>query len=361
MEPELGTLSSVPPVNQDLTLRGFVESADEVDQGGLAGPGFSYYCHIGPLGHLQIEVLEDHLIPVRVAEGDILEFHIPLQGFPVFFLRVEVVPVLFNNLRSVRHIGLLMHELHEALDIDLDGQQGRNRRNQKFHGFHHADRIGHEDRKLAQLQGPLHGNEAAPPEDDGQAETGNHRDQGGKEGRIVAGPDRRPPVFLRILLEILLHQVFDDQGLNAADAGNAFVEVAGNLRIQFPHLPVQAEQLLLKEEDNDCRHRHQEDDRQGQAGIHDQHGHENEDEVRSVPDEVHHPPGHEFPDFAGIAHDAGVYISHIILIEIRKGQGLQMVERSPPQVPVHVHLDFPTGVHREVVVRRLQQGHEDIY
>jgi hypothetical protein len=76
---------------------------------------------------------------------------------------------------------------------------------------------------------------------------------------------------------------------------------------------------------------------------------EDKDQIGSVPDNVHHAPGYHFTDLASITHDSGMDIADVILIEVGKGQFLQMVERRTAQISVHIHFNHAGPVDTDEV------------
>ena len=145
MKPQLAAFSRIPAVDQDLSFRRFEETADQIDQRALAGTGLADDRYIGSLRHCQIEVLQHHLIAVGIAETDIAEFDIAFQRFPVPFLRIECIAVLRDNFRCICNIRFRLHQSGKTFDVDLNGDQSRNRFDDHHDRLHHIDGIVHKD------------------------------------------------------------------------------------------------------------------------------------------------------------------------------------------------------------------------
>ena len=357
VEPELGPVPGVFSVDQDPAPGRLVEAAGQVDQGGLARAGLADDGHIGALRHLQIKVVQDQLIPVRVHKGHILEFHFSQDRLPVFPFGMEMVPVFLHDLRPVLHIRLLGQKAREALDIDLDRDQGRQGGDDLLDGLQHAHRIGHEGRQGPDPDDALHGQGPAPPQDQGQGHRRQEGDRRGQDRAVADRADSRAPHVLGLLLEAADHHILDPQGLDAADPGDPLVEVPRDPGIDLPDLPAAPDDLFLKIQDQDRGQGDHDQDIEGQPGVDGQHDPGHPDDIGHIPDHIHHAPGQQLPDPLRVAHGPGVDIAHAVLIEIGKGQGLQVGEGGVAQVPVDRHLD-PAALIEAVIIVQLLQNHE---
>ena len=120
VQPELRSLPGIPPIDEKLTLSGFIEAADEIDQSGFAGAGLADDGDICPMRHLEVKVLKNIFVAVRVAERNIPEFNIADELFPVLLLRMERITVFFDDLRAVGDVGFLSKKFYDALNIGLN-------------------------------------------------------------------------------------------------------------------------------------------------------------------------------------------------------------------------------------------------
>jgi hypothetical protein len=120
VQPELRSLPGIPPIDEKLTLSGFIEAADEVDQRGFAGSGLADDGDICSMRYLEVKVLKNILIAVRVAERNIPEFNIADELFPVLLLRMERITVFLNDFRAVGDVGFFSEKFYYALDIGLN-------------------------------------------------------------------------------------------------------------------------------------------------------------------------------------------------------------------------------------------------
>ena len=157
--------------------------------------------------------------------------------------------------------------------------------------------------------------------------------------------------------EVFRILVLDDQGLGGLGAGDTLIECAGDLGIHFPYLPVPVEDAVLeisgqhRDNGNDQGHH------QGQLPVQDKHGRKAAAHIEQGPQDVRQVPGDHTGDAVGIAHDPGDQIAHRGHVVEGKGQGLQMMEQVPAQVPAHIHFDVhgvPAKAHH---AQGLDQNH----
>ena len=357
VEPELGPFPGVPAVDQDLALRRLIETAGQVDQGRLARARLADDRDVGPLRDLQIEVLQDHLISVRIHEGHIPELHLSVQGLPVLFFRMEIVAVLFNDFGRVHHVRDLRDQAREALDVDLDRDQGGQGIDDLLDRAQHAHGVGHEDGQGSDPDDALHGQRAAAPQNQGQGQRRQQRNEGCQHGAVAHGLYRGMlhPVSLR--LKAAPHDILDPHGLDAPHARDPFVEISGDPRVDLAHDPVVLDDFFLEIHDSSDGDRHHDQDTQGEADIHDDHHCRGEYDIGDVPHDIHHPPGQEFPDALRVTHGPRVNVAHAVLVEIGEGQGLQVLEDRIAQVVVNQDLD-PSALIQAVIVVQLLQHHE---
>ena len=228
MEPELGAVSCIPSINQNGTLRRFEKAADQVHQCGFSGPRFSYNRHIGSLRHLQIKMLQNILFSIRIAEGNIPELYISVQGLPVFLLRMEGVPVTLCDLTPVCHIRLCMKKPRQSLNVYLNGNKRRNGLNDILDRIHHIQRVGKKYRQCSDLKDTLHRDTAALPEDKRQCRRAHKGHKRGKQCRIMGRLHGRLAHFFRILLKILPDTVLNHKRLDRSCPRDALVKIARN-------------------------------------------------------------------------------------------------------------------------------------
>ena len=173
-------------------------------------------------------------------------------------------------------------------------------------------------------------------------------------------PDGGPLHVPGLVPEIPVHLVLDIQDLDGADARNALVVAAGDLRVDLTDLPVVEDQLSLEVGHQKHRRRQEQEDIEGQPGINGQHDRQDPDHIGAGPDQVHQSPGDRLADQSRIGYDSGVDIAYGILIVVGKGQGLQVAEGRIPQVPVDRHLHPAAGKGAVVVDGGLEHDHGQI-
>ena len=326
VQPQKRTLPGVAPVDQYPPPRRLVEPADEIDQCRLARSCLADDGDISPLRHLEAEVFQNILLPVRVAEVHMIKLDVSMNRLPVFLLRMKDVAVPCKNLRAVCHIRLLLHQPGEPLDVDLNSDQVTDGDNDLLNRVDHRERIAHEDGKRPDPDDSIHRDLAALPENQSQRCRSHQRHERDEHRTEVSGSDRHATHLLGILLEILLHPLLNHERLDAPRPCNPLVEVPGDARIQLPDLPVQNNQFLLEEPDQKEINRNQNQQPEKQPPVDDEHQDHHKDQVGPIPHQVHQPPGRHFPDLARIAHHARVDIPDIVLVEVREGQLLQVLK-----------------------------------
>ena len=172
VQPELAARARVAAVDEHAALRRLKEAADEVHERGFARAGLADDGDVRALRDLEAEVLQHVLAAVGVAEGDVLELDIAVERLPVFLLRVEGVAVFLRDFRRVAHVGLGLHELGEALDVDLHVDERRDDLHEPLHRLHHALRVVHEHGERTDEHHAVFRDDAAAPEDDRQRDGG---------------------------------------------------------------------------------------------------------------------------------------------------------------------------------------------
>ena len=153
-------------VNGHLSSGHVVEARDEVDDGGLAGAGRAEQCHcLAWLGH-ETDILEHRFAPAEVAEVDLLESHLSLEGRE------------FDRVRLLDHLGLDVEDLEDALGRGPRLRDHRHDHPQHQHGekgHHHV--IGEGDQP-AHAEMPGNGLIAAEPIDGQKRQIGDEKDEG---------------------------------------------------------------------------------------------------------------------------------------------------------------------------------------
>ena len=120
---------------------------------------------------------------------------------------------------------------------------------------------------------------------------------------------------IRIFLEMIIHQIFNDQCLDGTGTGDAFVEVAGNGGVELTDLPVASQQMFLKPGNGNHGSRHHQEYQKCQLCLNFKHDHKDEDQIAAIPCQIHHPPGNHLTDLPSITHDTGMQVADIVLVE----------------------------------------------
>ncbi len=360
MKPHLGALPDIPPVDQDLSPCGLIKPADEVGQGALSRAGLPDDRDIRPPGDFEIEVREHHFLPIGIVKGHVPEFHIPAKGLKVLPFWMEYVPVHFHNLLGIRDIRLGGQKTGQPLDVCLDCNQLGEGADQVLDGLHHADGIAHKGRERTDFQESRKRQVPTLIEDDSKGEHGKHRDRRDKQGGGSARADAKASIGIRILLKVILHKIPDGKRADRLCPGDALIEVARDLPVCLPDLPVQQDELFLEVPDEKGCDGKKRQDPKCQPRIQGKHQDQHADKVGAVPDNIHQVPGAQAPDRLGIAHDPRMKVPHAVLGEIRERERLQVGEGGVSKGLIDPHLHLPAPVGRDIVVHNLQDQHRDI-
>ena len=283
-----------------------------------------------------------------------------MQRLPVFLLRVKSISILLNDFRRILYVGLRPDQPHQALDVDLRVDDDGKRLHDKLDRLHHAERVGHEDGDRADPHHVLHREVAAVPEHDRERDHRHHRDAGSKQRAVVRRAHARPLHVVRVLLEVFLDAVRDDERPDRAGARDALVEVARDLGVDLADAAVQGNELFLEVGDEDHDDRHEKQQKSRHLPVDEQHHDEREQDVGEIPDEVHDLPGQDVADAGRVAHDARVDVADVVRVEVRERQRLQVVEAQVLQIARDVDLDLAAQVDAEDVHERLREHHRKV-
>ena len=197
-------------------------------------------------------MLQNLFVPVGVLECHILERDVAADRLPVFCLRGEAVAVALDDGVGVLHVRLGVQQLHQTLDVHLRRDEIRDRVHDPADGLHKPLRIGHEHGEGADL---CFGDHAALPEHQREGEGGGEVHRHG-EGAAQAGRAHALAVHARgVLHECALHRVLNDERLDRPRAGDALVEVPGNLGVDLADLAVGLRELALEHGEQQHRDR----------------------------------------------------------------------------------------------------------
>ena len=140
VQPELTSFARVSAVDEELTRRRLVEATYKIYKRGFSRSRLADDCNIRPLRDFQIEMLKNVFVAVRIFEGNVAEFDITVQRFPVFLFFLYFIAVCFIDLRSVRHVRFRFKKPCQPFDIDLLADKVR------YHIDYPADRLDNAER-----------------------------------------------------------------------------------------------------------------------------------------------------------------------------------------------------------------------
>ena len=360
VQPELAARTRVAAVDEHATLRRLKEAADEVHERGFARAGLADDGDVRALRDLEAEVLQHVLAAVGVAEGDVLELDIAVERLPVFLLRVEGVAVFLRDFRRVAHVGLGLHELGEALDVDLHVDERRDDLHEPLHRLHHALRVVHEHGERTDEHHAVFRDDAAAPEDDRQRDGGGEGRRRHEDTAEVHGAHAHALHLAGEAVKLALDLILDHERFGGLRAGDALVERAGDARVLLAHPAVEKDELLLEIRARDDEDRHDHHHAQRQMPVEHEHHDDGEQQIRDVPHALHESPGQRACDAVGIRHDAGVDVTDAVLVEIGERERLQVVEGLALEIPADVELDLARAVGRDVVRGRLDEHDQNV-
>ena len=231
---------------------------------------------------------------------------------------------------------------------------------QPLDGLHHALRVVHEHRKRADEHDAAHREDTALPQDDRQSRRGRERRCGHEKAPEMHLPHALALHFSRKSPKLLLHFFFDHKRLRRLRARDALVEAGGDLRVLFAHAPVVEHKLLLEIDARNREHRYDRHHAQRKLPVERKHHHNRQRQIRNVPDRLHEAPRQNRRDLVRVGHHARVDIADAVLIEVGKGQRLQMVKANSLEVAPDVHFRLARGKGRNAVRRRLDDHDKNV-
>ena len=293
-------------------------------------------------------------------EGDVFEFHIPAELLPVVLLRMEGVAVHGFHFRRVLHIGSGLQQFRGPFDTGLQRDEGGRCLYDMLDGFHDAQSVGHENGQGADLHHALNGEVSALPQYQCQRDGGQGGDGGGKQSGPFGGAHRHVVHGGGVPVKVPSHDLFHRQRPDGTGTGDAFIEVSGDEGVLLPDSPVPYDELSLEQGDEDQRNRHQKKQSQRQFHVDEEHDHKDEEDVGSVPHEIHDAPGERRGDLVRVAHEPGMDVSHVVGIVIGEGQGLQVMEHRIFHVPSDIQFDLADEITGDHVADDLQEQYQKV-
>ena len=339
VQPQLGALAVVAPVDEDAAGRGLKEAAGEIDERGLARAGLADDGDGGAGGDLQVEVGEHVLLAVGIAEGDVLKLDVAADGLPVFADGMEAVAVAGDDLGRVDDEGLLVEQSGDALDVGLHADEVGEHAGQALDGLEDAHGIGEEGGERADHHAALGGDEAALHEHGGGREAGQARDERNVHGGQARGAHGAVLHLRGQGVKVATVLLFDDERLAGLGAHDALVVGAGDARVRVADAAVPGENAALEQhgQHGDGGHDEQHDEREAQ--VEQGHGAKDAQHVEQRPDDVKEVPGDEAGDAVGVVHDAREDVAHGRHVVVGEGQALQVREARALHVAAQAHLD----------------------
>ncbi len=300
-------------------------------------------------------------MPGLVAEVHVLKAHIPPQGrqgavrlLPgpaarLFRAGGQAAAALLHvdqDGSALVHLAVLVHDLEDPLRAGQGGQQEVGLLGELVDGhggLAHKDQIAGQ---AAHVGGAVDGHDAAQHRHNGVVEIGDGDHRGHHGGRIALGPGARPAQGLVFLPELLQAGPLVVEHLHHLLAGHHLLNVAVQLTqgdllpgvVFLAPLPAEAD---VAEHDHIAGRHHQgqppvEDKQDGQGAHHLNEGldHHGEAVVQRVGNGVH--------VVGEVAHHVAVAVG----VEELEGQGLEVGEEIPPDVPQ----DLLGGPHHDLGV-----------
>ena len=360
VQPQLAALAVILAVDQHLSGRRLKEPAREIHQRAFSSPRLAHDGNRGPGGDFQVKVTQHVLVAVRIAEGNVAEFDLAADRLPVLALGLKGRAVALDHLGRVRDQRLLVKQSHDALDVRLERQNIRDIPRDLLDRLEDAHRVGRERRERADQQKIGEHQRAAARENDrrGQrAEEHDKRDIHGGEPRRLHGGHAH---ILRHGLKLAAVLILDDERFRRARAHDPLVVRAGDPRIHLAHAAVPAQDSILKPAGQKRNHRHNEDDRRGQAGIEEEHCDKHAEHIEDCPQDIHHIPRDHARDTVGVAHDPGEQIAHRGHVVIRERERLQMHKAGALHVAPQAHFNAHGAACEQDDGQRLQHNHGGI-
>ena len=234
LKPQLAAGAIIRAVNQNPTGSRFVEAADQIDDGGLAGAGFADKCDGLAMIDMEVEVLK-HLLAILIAEGDVLKVDVADKLGPVFLLGMEIVAEDGLHLGAVNDIRFGFQQGNHAFCRGLGGLQLREDAGDIAHRLEEAD--GVVDKHLQRADGhhrahdfhAMDDGRTALPQRIGGAKRADRHHNGQEQRAQRRRTDGGLLHVGRNSVELLNVEVFTHKGLGGLCAVDALIEAGGNL------------------------------------------------------------------------------------------------------------------------------------
>ena len=119
-------------------------------------------------------------------------------------------------------------------------------------------------------------------------------------------------------------------------------------------------ELFLEIDARNREHRYDRHHAQSKLPVERKHHHNRQRQIRNVPDRLHKAPRQNRRDLVRVGHHARVDIADAVLVEIRKGQRLQVVKADSLEVAPDIHFRLARGKGRNAVRRRLDDHDQNV-
>ena len=305
-------------------------------------------------------MLEYVFLAVGVLKAHVVELDIAIELFPIFAFLVEAVAVLFYHLGRVLDVAFALGKRGEPFDIHLDRNKIGYRVDRPLYRLDYALRVRHEHRQRAYHYYALLRDDAAVPQHQRERDRRGEGYERGEQRAVVSEPLslalHRIGTFVEIVVEFLL----DGERFGRSRARDALVEAARYLGIYLAAFAVELGQSAREVDRNERDYRHYHEHAKRKYRVEREHDRSRADRVYDIERALIDIPGYRRADNARIAHDARVQSADAVLIEVRHGQRLQMVERGPTHIAQQVHLHATAGKRAEVVEHARRGDKHDV-
>ena len=344
-----GALADIPPVDEDAPLRRLVKSAYEVDERALSRARLPHDGDVCSLRHIEREVFEDVLSPVRIAEGDVVKADMPVKPLPIFALGREAVAVCPDDFGGIFDVALRGEQRRHTLDVDLHRDEVGKAVHRPLHGLHDALRVRHEHGERADKEEPVRRQRAAVPKNERERRRGGKGDDRHKERAEMPDPRRALLHLLRRSKEAGIEIVLDEERLARLHARHPFVEGARDRGVELARLTVEFRELFLKVDGDECHERDDDDDAERQNGLQSEHDDDRTHDIDDVPHARVGIPRDIGGDVGRIAHHAGVQPPHAVLAVVGDRERLQMIETGAPDVAQEMKFQLAAVIARDEI------------
>ena len=315
----------VRPVNRDGSAGRVIESRNEVHQGGFSRTGGTHDRYCLAFRNIQTHIIQNHPVPVRIAEVNVLERKFPVESVQGFrLLRLDDVVLRVQNLVDPLHRGHTLRDgvpsLREILDRVDDAVEDHHIINE----YRRVDcRFSSEDQRSSE---PQHDHNKH-----GAEELAHRVGEGLADGHpVVLSPHR-----LSDVVEPVGHLLLGDERLDDAKTSESLLHLRHHIAPKLLDLKRFPLQVLSHDSHHPHHHRGEQDRERRHLPADDKKGDEIKKDENRVLDQHLDGAGDGVLDLLHVTAHPGDDVSFLLLREEAERKGEDLVVDVHPDVLHH--------------------------